>query len=503
MDQLKPSVVRGHLLFLPKFLVDDVTGQKNSTQTSEDVEKMKEDKALMKQQEKLVEEAEKANRKHHTPQDFESERMKVSKAREEIRRMEEADKNKKSQDFRHLNPVSQQPFPPSATVNPEKLNKSNGKRKNEELPAVIGSPKKVLQQQGSLDEANNQAHRYYQDHQPFPSYLNSSLASVNPEKLKSRKKEAPADVGTPKKVLKCGAVEIYIDDVLGIGAYGKVCRAKNGQLLCAAKLLHDTMFQYNDPGIHTWAKKFEDECKFLSTIKHPNIVQYLDTIKIPESGRSALLMELMDKSLTHFLKQSSGPLPYRTQVNICHDVALALAYLHIKNVIHRDLSSNNVLLAGAGHRAKVTDFGMFKLVNMKAHMTATKLTQTPGTPPYMPPEALIEPPRYSNKLDCFSHGVLTIQIITRNFPDPGNSCRYIDDPNYPDRRVSVSIPEKDRRKKDIDLIEPDHPLLPIAMKCIKDKEEERPSANELCKQLGSLKKGEMYNDAKSPVSAVQ
>ena len=354
------------------------------------------------------------------------------------------------------------------------------------------------QQLGNIQHANPVSQ------QPFPANPNPS-ASVSPENLESRKNEEkgepPADISTPKKVLQCGAVEIYIDDILGIGAHGKVCRAKNGQLLCAAKLLRDTMFQYNDPGIHTWAKKFEDECKFLSTIKHPNIVQYLDTIRIPESGRSALLMELMDESLTHFLKQSSGPLPYRTQVNICHDVALALAYLHLKNVIHRDLSSNNVLLAGAEHRAKVTDFGMFKLMNMKAHMTATKLTQTQGTPPYMPPEALIIPPRYSNKLDCFSHGVLTIQIITRNFPDPGDPYRYIDDPNYPNRIIFVSFPEKDRRKKDIDLIEPDHPLLLIAIKCIKDEEEERPSADELCKQLGSLKKGKIYkDDAKSPVS---
>ena len=437
----------------------DDTDKIHSAQTTDTVsiEKMKENEALMKQQEEIMAEAEKS--KHPTSQNPELERLRADRIKMEhqVNMLDEAVKIRKPRDW---------------------------------------------QQQGSLDEANN---RHYQDNQPFPSYPNSSSASVNPKKLKSRKKRVkgkpPADISTPKKVLKCGAVEIYIDDVLGIGAYGKVCRAKNGQLLCAAKLLHDTMFQYDDPGIHSWIKKFKEECKFLSTIEHPNIVQYLDTIRIPESGRSALLMELMDESLTHFLKQSSGPLPYRTQFNICHDVALALAYLHVKNVIHRDLSSNNVLLAGAGHRAKVTDFGMSKLVNMKAHMTVTKLTQTPGTPPYMPPEALIIPPRYSNKLDCFSHGVLTIQVITRNFPDPGDPCRYIDDPNYPDRRVSVSIPEKDRRKKDVDLIEPDHPLLPIAMKCIKDKEEERPSADELCKQLGSLKKGVMYNDAKSPVSA--
>ena len=52
------------------------------------------------------------------------------------------------------------------------------------------------------------------------------------------------------------------------------------------------------------------------------------------------------------------------QVNICNDIVLALAFLHNNNIIHRDLSSNNVLLSGlpGNIRAKVTDFGMARLV---------------------------------------------------------------------------------------------------------------------------------------------
>ena len=219
-----------------------------------------------------------------------------------------------------------------------------------------------------------------------------------------------------------GSVEIYYDDVLGIGAYGKVCKAKCGQLPCAAKLLHDTLFQDNDPGTRNLTSKFLQECQFLSTIKHPNIVQYLGTASDPQSRRPVLLMELMDESLTKHLEKLTGLLPYHYQLNICHDVALALAYLHSND---RDLSSNNVLLIGEGSRAKVTDFGMSKLMDMNPHMTP--LTQVPGTPAYMPPEALTTPPRYSRQLDCFSHGVLALQIITRNFPNPGDATTVIED----------------------------------------------------------------------------
>ena len=290
-----------------------------------------------------------------------------------------------------------------------------------------------------------------------------------------------------------GAIAVFEDHTLGVGSYGKVCRAKCGQLPCAAKLLHDTMFQTNDPGIHKFVERFEQECQILKVIRHVNVVQYLGTWRDPRSERLVLLMELMDESLTRFLERCTGPLPYYTELNICHDVALALAYLHSNTIIHRDLSSNNVLLIGEGIRAKVTDFGMSKLIDMNPRMTP--LTMCPGTLAYMPPEALITPPLYSDKLDCFSHGVLTIQVITKQFPNPGDAHRYRVNPAYPSGREIVEIPEAERRKKDIDQVEPDHPLRPLALHCLKDRDTERPSAEYLCEQLGLLKTGERYADS--------
>ena len=284
--------------------------------------------------------------------------------------------------------------------------------------------------------------------------------------------------------------EIYINEILGTGSYGKVYKAKCGQLPCAAKLLHDIMFQDNDPGINTFLERFQQECQFLRNIKHPNIVQFLRTARNPETGRPVLLMELMDESLTKFLERSTVTIPYHTQLNICHDVALALAYLHSNSIIHRDLSSNNVLLIGAGSRSKVTDFGMSKLTDMNPHMTP--LTQCPGTVVYMSPEALTLPPHYSNKLDCFSYGVLTVQIATQKFPNPGDATTFLQDSRYPTGRIIVLIPEIERRKKDIDLIDPDHPLRPVALHCLKDIETERPSAEYLCEQLASLKSEKRY-----------
>ncbi len=74
-------------------------------------------------------------------------------------------------------------------------------------------------------------------------------------------------------------VQLFKNDTLGTGSYGAVCKARCDQLLCAAKLLHPVLFQMqaSDPGKEHRRpfRRFEIECRFLSLINHPNIVQYL------------------------------------------------------------------------------------------------------------------------------------------------------------------------------------------------------------------------------------
>ena len=288
-------------------------------------------------------------------------------------------------------------------------------------------------------------------------------------------------------------MQLFKNETLGTGSYGAVCKAKCDQLICAAKLLYPVLFQMQapDPGKDHRQPfcRFEQECQLLSRINHPNIVQYLGTYRDPETNAPVLLMELMDESLTHFLESSPGDIPYHIQVNLSHDIAQALAFLHANGIIHRDLSSNNVLLI-ARVRAKVTDFGMSKFTDLNKKQLAT-LTQCPGTPVYMSPEALDELPVYTEKLDCFSFGVLLVQIAIRQFPAPGDrfEIERIPDRRNPTRTIEakVPIPEAERRHAQISLIETTHPLLPIALECLKDVAMERPSSQELCQSLDALK----------------
>ena len=296
-------------------------------------------------------------------------------------------------------------------------------------------------------------------------------------------------------------VQLLKNETLGTGSYGAVCKAKCDQLICAVKLLYPVLFriQAPDPGKdrrHPFCR-FEQECQFLSCINHPNIVQYLGTYHDPDTNAPVLLMELMDESLTQLLESSSEDISYHVQVNLSQDIAQALAFLHDNGIIHRDLSSNNVLLI-AGSRAKVSDFGMSKLANMDKESLAT-LTQCPGTPAFMSPEALDKPPVYTEKLDNFSFGVILVQILTRQFPAPTDrfATEEIPDRRNPTRKIKakVPIPEVERRQAHIKLIEPTHPLLPIALECLKDEAEERPSSQQLCHSLDTLKGTAKYKDS--------
>ena len=294
-----------------------------------------------------------------------------------------------------------------------------------------------------------------------------------------------------EKTFKYHKVQVFKgeENSLGAGSYGTVYKGKCDDLPCAAKILHPTLFNTNDTGSDILQRRFQLECLLLSEIKHPNIVQYLGTYKDPDSGSMVLLMELLDENLTRFLDRSVRHLQYSVQVDICHDIALAVAYLHSNNLIHRDLSSNNVLMI-AGRRAKVTDFGMSKL----NPTVSSKSSQTycPGTEVYMPPEALKDPPSYCSKIDCFSLGPLMLQVLTHLFPKPGPRTKEIPFPNSPTGTIEMPVLETERRNTHIELVDTKNPLLAISISCLHHNPQQRPSAQCICNHLEVLKKENMY-----------
>ena len=86
-------------------------------------------------------------------------------------------------------------------------------------------------------------------------------------------------------------IHLLKEETLGIGSYGKVCRAKCDNFLCAAKIIHETLFdpmvaqQMSCASEHRLPiKRFTQECEFLNTIRHPNVIQYLGMCRDPNTG---------------------------------------------------------------------------------------------------------------------------------------------------------------------------------------------------------------------------
>ena len=280
---------------------------------------------------------------------------------------------------------------------------------------------------------------------------------------------------------------IHQNLVLGQGAYSKVTTATlDDEKSCAAKQLHEVLLTSND---HEACKEllamFRKEHQVMQDLKHPHIVKFLAVAENPRTGHPFLLMELLNETLTNFLEKSeTDGLPYHIQVNITHDIALAVAYLHSKRIVHCDLSSNNILLT-ADYQVKVSDF------ICSHNMDSDEMIPCPGSMDYMPPEALVVEPHYDEKLDIFSMGVLMIQTITCKFPLPT-------DKTVEKGGVRVQVPEIECRRSDIDIIPPSHPLLSLALNCLKEKSHQRPSAAELGQRLTVLKKTAKEKEGKSP-----
>ena len=287
---------------------------------------------------------------------------------------------------------------------------------------------------------------------------------------------------------------IHTGQVLGSGSYGNVVKADLDHKPCAAKILHRLLVDSQDPGVVDFIARFSQECDILRNLSHFNIVKFLGVVQDPNTNKPIILMELLRESLTHFLEDSKNDVMYHMQVEISHHIALAVSHLHKEGILHRDLSSNNVLL-NASYQAKVTDFGMSKIAAYNPTMTRSKVTQCPGTLVYMPPEALSPQPRYSDKIDSFSIGVLLLQIATRRFPTPTAAAIVKEDANSPSGEIYIPVSETERRKSDIEKLPSSHGFLPVIRECLKDKSKDRPTSDQICCSLGQLKSTTQYRDS--------
>ena len=265
---------------------------------------------------------------------------------------------------------------------------------------------------------------------------------------------------------------------LGSGSYGSVELLLVGeyQLKCAGKSLHSALVEAENEGVERITTRFVDECKLMSNLRHPNIVQFLGVCFLPSSNSlPVLLMEYMATSLDSYLEKNQD-IPLSDKVSILYDVAQGLAYLHSRKppVIHRDFTATNILL-NCSLSAKITDFGNSRIIDISPDQLAKTMTCVPGTLVYLPPEALNPKPKYNEKLDCFSYGQLALYTMTQKFPMP-SAPTFMD----PETNKVVGRTEVERREEFMKLLESgtkeDVTIKEMIADCLSNDPAKRPSS---------------------------
>ena len=274
---------------------------------------------------------------------------------------------------------------------------------------------------------------------------------------------------------------------VGHGSYAVVKELEYHGLKCVGKKIHGILFESAMPHEKVAIlERFAGECELLAGLHHPCIVQFLGVWFEGGSRLPVLVMEYLHTTLSACL-EGYGVLPEEISYGILRDVALGLRYLHERSppIIHRDLSGNNVLLT-SNMNAKLSDLGVAKILNLTpARMTQmTQMTQTkaPGTPCYMPPEALSAKPKYTTKIDIYSYGVLIVHTLCGRWPFPEDAFRP--DPQNPDTMIPIT--EVERRAEYLQEIGNDHPLIAMIRQCLSNAPARRPEAPALLDQVNTI-----------------
>uniref|UniRef100_A0A8C8GV68 Mitogen-activated protein kinase kinase kinase 7 n=1 Tax=Oncorhynchus tshawytscha TaxID=74940 RepID=A0A8C8GV68_ONCTS len=195
-------------------------------------------------------------------------------------------------------------------------------------------------------------------------------------------------------------VDIEVEEVVGRGAFGVVCKAKWKGKDVAIKTIES----------ESERKAFIVELRQLSRVNHPNIVKLYGSCNNPV----CLVMEYAEGGSLYNVLHGAEPLPCYTAphaMSWCFQCSQGVAYLHgmkPKALIHRDLKPPNLLLVAGGTVLKICDFGT--ACDIQTHMTNNK-----GSAAWMAPE-VFEGSNYSEKCDVFSWGIILWEVITRRKP---------------------------------------------------------------------------------------
>jgi len=171
-------------------------------------------------------------------------------------------------------------------------------------------------------------------------------------------------------------------------------------------------------------RRFLREAQTATKLRHPNIVTFYD-FAIDESDTAYMVMEFIDGVTFNQLIRGGGALPPPIAVMLSKQCLSALAYLHRRSIVHRDVSPDNILLAKdveTGGQVKLIDLGIAKAAQEESLTVGTAFI---GKLRYCSPEQLSMTETLDGRSDLFSFGIVFSEMLTGVCPLPGDSAQSI------------------------------------------------------------------------------
>jgi serine/threonine-protein kinase len=203
---------------------------------------------------------------------------------------------------------------------------------------------------------------------------------------------------------------------IGRGGMGIVYRARDKRLKrpVAIKILPPELAYRSEI-----RSRFLREAETSAQLSHPNIVPIYSVDE--QDNLVFFVMACVDGDNLAKVLHDRGPLPVKESRRMLMEVADALAYAHGRNVIHRDIKPDNILIDQDDGRAVVTDFGIARAVIEGADSRLTATGMALGTPAYMSPEQAAGDRDIDGRSDLYSLGVVAYQMLSGELPFQASS----------------------------------------------------------------------------------